>query len=167
MMAVPDLGGPSRARGIGLIVLALVSYGLALNLARPLQQRNGALPVLWRALGVAMVLTAPLGLPAVVAGHWSLRPALAMLLLGALGTGLAQVLNAVAAGRMGATLASSTAFLIPVVALVLGVTIRHESVALVSVAGAATCLVGAAIVRQPTLLAWSRRPAAAACAVAK
>lgn len=167
LMAVPDLGGPSRARGIALIVVALVSYGVALNLARPLQQRNGALPVLWRALGVAVLLTAPAGLPEVIAGHWSWRPALAMLLLGAFGTGLAQVLSAVAAGRMGATLASSTAFLIPVVALVLGVTIRHETVALVSIAGAATCLLGAAIVRRPELLAWSRRPAARPCAAAK
>jgi drug/metabolite transporter (DMT)-like permease len=133
-------------------VVALLSYGIALNLARPLQQRNGALPVLWRALGVAVLLTAPLGLPAVLQGHWSWRPALAMLMLGALGTGLAQVLSAVAAGRMGATLASSTAFLIPVVALVLGVTIRHESVAVVSVVGAATCLLGAAIVRRPDWL---------------
>ena len=152
LMAVPDLGGPSRAGGIALIVVALLSYGVALNLARPLQQRNGALPVLWRALGVAVLITAPLGLPEVLNGHWSWRPALAMLLLGALGTGLAPVLSAVAAGRMGATLASSTAFLIPVVALVLGVTIRHETVPLVSVAGAATCLLGAAIVRRPDLL---------------
>lgn len=167
LMAVPDIGGPSRARGIALIVVALVSYGIALNLARPLQQRNGALPVLWRALGVAVVLTAPLGLPAVVQGHWTWRPALAMLLLGALGTGLAQVLSAIAAGRLGATLASSTAFLIPVVALILGVTIRHESVTLVSIVGAATCLLGAAIVRRPDLVNWSRRSATAAACAAK
>ena len=167
LMALPDLGGPSRARGIALILVALVSYGIALNLARPLQQRNGALPVLWRALGVAVLLTAPLGVPAVVHGHWSLRPALAMLMLGALGTGLAQVLSAVAAGWLGATLASSTAFLIPVVALVLGITIRHESVAVVSVVGAATCLLGAAIVRRPDLLAWSRPAPAGVCPAAK
>lgn len=163
LMALSDLGGPSRMRGIALIVVALASYGVALNLARPLQQRNGALPVLWRALGVAVLLTAPLGLPAVVAGHWSLRPALAMLMLGALGTGLAHVLTAIAAGRLGATLASSTAFLMPVVALLLGTTLRHESVALASVAGAATCLLGAAIVRRPALLAWPRPPAVGVC----
>src|SRR6187399_2676764 len=52
VMAVPALGGSSSAFGIALIVAALVSYGLALNLARPLQQRNGAIPVVWRALGV-------------------------------------------------------------------------------------------------------------------
>jgi drug/metabolite transporter (DMT)-like permease len=152
IMAIPDLGGSSRARGILLILLALVSYGVAMNLARPLQQRSGALPLLWRALGVAALLTAPFGLSDVASGHWTLRPALAMLLLGALGTGVAQVLSAIAAGRLGATLASSTAFLIPVVALVLGVVVRHEHVSAVTIIGAALCLLGAAILRRPSLL---------------
>jgi drug/metabolite transporter (DMT)-like permease len=153
LMAVPALGGgSSSAFGIGLIVAALVSYGLALNLARPLQQRNGAIPVLWRALGVAVIFTALLGLPAVINGQWSLRPALAMLALGAGGTAIAMVLTLVAAGRMGATKASATAFLIPVVALVLGVVIRHESVTVLSVAGAAICMFGAAVIRDPNIL---------------
>src|SRR5262245_44921227 len=50
LMAVPALGGSSSAFGVGLIVAALASYGIALNVARPLQQRNGAIPVVWRAL---------------------------------------------------------------------------------------------------------------------
>ena len=39
-----------------LILAALVSYGFAYSLSGPLQQRNGALPVIWRALGVAVIL---------------------------------------------------------------------------------------------------------------
>ena len=152
VMALPAMGGSSSAFAVGLIVLALVSYGIALNVARPLQQRNGAIPVVWRALGVALILTAPLGLPEVLDGTWSWRPALAMLGLGAGGTAIATILTATAAGRMGATKASATAFLIPVVALILGVVIRHESVTVVSVAGAAICLFGAAVIRDPQLL---------------
>lgn len=132
--------------------MALVSYGVALNLARPLQQRNGAVPVMWRALGVALILTAPMGLPAVWHGHWTARPALAMLLLGAGGTAIANVLTATAAGRLGATKASATAFLIPVVALLLGVLVRHERVGMVSLLGAGICLLGAAIIRNPQIL---------------
>ena len=128
VMALPAMGGTSSAFGVGLIMAALVSYGIALNIARPLQQRNGAIPVVWRALAVALVLTAPLGLPEVLKGDWTLRPALAMLCLGAGGTAIATILTATAAGRMGATKASATAFLIPVVALILGVVIRHEHV---------------------------------------
>lgn len=153
VMAIPAMGGSSSAFGIALILAALVSYGLALNLARPLQQRNGAIPVVWRALGVAVILTAPMGLPAVLNGHWSLRPALAMLALGAGGTAIAMVLTLIAAGRVGATKASATAFLIPVVALILGVVIRHESVTTLSLVGAAICLLGAAIIRNPKMFA--------------
>ena len=151
IMALPALGGSSSAFGVGLIVAALVSYGIALNVARPLQQRNGAIPVVWRALAVALILTAPLGLPEVLKGDWSLRPALALLALGAGGTAIATILAATAAGRMGATKASATAFLIPVVALVLGVLIRHERVGIVSLIGAAICLLGAAIIRDPMM----------------
>ena len=151
VMALPAMGGASSAFGVALIMAALISYGIALNIARPLQQRNGAVPVMWRALGVALVITAPLGLPEVVKGEWTLRPALALLCLGAGGTAIANILTATAAGRMGATKASATAFLIPVVALLLGVVIRHESISAVSLLGAAICLFGAAMIRNPNL----------------
>ena len=55
---------------------------------------------------------------------------------------------AVAAGRVGATRASATTFLIPGVALVLGVLIRHERVALLSVAGGAICVAGAWLIHR-------------------
>src|SRR5688572_20012643 len=159
VMALPAMGGASSAFGIGLISMALVSYGIALNVARPLQQRNGAIPVVWRALGVALILTAPLGLPEVLKGDWSLRPALALLALGAGGTAIATILAATAAGRMGATKASATAFLIPVVALILGVVIRNERVSAISLLGATICLLGAAIIRDPAMFWRSAVPA--------
>jgi drug/metabolite transporter (DMT)-like permease len=55
---------------------------------------------------------------------------------------------ATAAGRMGATTASATTFLMPVVALALGIGVRHEQVAPLSVLGAAVCLAGAWMIRQ-------------------
>ncbi len=163
VMALPAMSGGSSAFGVGLIMAALVSYGIALNIARPLQQRNGAVPVMWRALGVALIITAPLGLRDALNGDWSLRPALALLCLGAGGTAVANILTATAAGRLGATKASATAFLIPVVALILGVVIRHERVTALSLAGAAICLFGAFIIRDPkVILRPFRRPALAA-----
>jgi drug/metabolite transporter (DMT)-like permease len=160
LIALPNLGGSGGAVdsggtgfGVALIMMALLSYGVALNLARPLQQRNGALPVVWRALGVAFVLTMPLGLPAVIGAHWSWTPLLSMLALGALGTGAAYVLVVLAAGRFGATRASATTFLIPVVALILGVTLRGERVATLSIAGAGVCLAGAWLIRRANMRA--------------
>ena len=148
LMAVPGLDGASTAAGVAMIAAALF-YGVALNLTRALQQRNGALAVVWRALGVAVLLTAPLGLPALLEARWTMRSLLAMLALGALGTCVANVLTTIAAGRVGPTRASSTTFLIPVVALLLGVVVRGEQVALLSVVGAAVCLAGAWIMRRP------------------
>jgi len=148
LIALPDLDGSSSAAGVAMIVVAISFYGVALNLARPLQQRSGALPVVWRALGVAVLLTAPLGIPAVLDAHWTTGALVSMLALGALGTCAANVLMTLAAGRLGATRASATLFLIPIVALLLGVIVRGERVALLSVAGAVVCLAGAALLRR-------------------
>ena len=149
IMGLPGFASSSATRsGVLMILAALLSYGVALNIARPLQQRNGALPVIWRALGAALLLTAPLGIADVLDAHWSVRPALALAALGALGTGIANVMTATAAGRMGATRASATTFLMPVVALFLGVLVRHERVSAVSISGVAVCLLGAWLLRR-------------------
>jgi drug/metabolite transporter (DMT)-like permease len=160
LMAWPGLGaGGNSALGIVLVISACISYGFAVNLARPLQQRNGALPVVWRALLVALILTAPLGLPRALHGHWTLRSVLSLLALGALGTCLANVMTTIAAGRLGATSASVSAYFIPVVALLLGVLVRGEHVAVVSLIGGAISLGAAWIVR------WASMRAAAPAAV--
>ena len=149
LMAVPALGeGQSSAVGVAMILAAMVSYGFALSIARSLQQQYGAVPVIWRAQVVALVLTAPFGLPDVLHARWSLIPVLSLLALGALGTAIANVLMAMAAGRFGAARASGTTFLIPVVALVLGVVLRDERVALLSVVGGLVCLVGAWLMKR-------------------
>jgi drug/metabolite transporter (DMT)-like permease len=153
LMAVPSIDGSSSAAGIAMVVAAVTSYGVAINLARPLQMRSGALPVVWRTLGVATLVTAPLGVPAVLDAEWTTRSLLSMLALGAFGTAIANVIMTVATGRLGATRASATVFLIPVVALVLGVVIRGEHVAPLSIAGAAVCLAGAWMIRpRPAVL---------------
>jgi drug/metabolite transporter (DMT)-like permease len=144
LMAIPALNqGHSSAIGVAMIVAALISYGIALSIARSLQMRYGAVPVIWRAQAVGLILTAPLGVPDLLKAHWSPFPLLSLLALGAFGTAIANVLMASAAGKFGASRASGTTFLIPVVALVLGVVVRHEQVALLSVAGGLVCLAGA------------------------
>jgi drug/metabolite transporter (DMT)-like permease len=150
LIAWPSVNvGGNSATGILLILGALISYGIAINIARPLQLRHGALPVIWRAQAVALVLTAPLGVPDLLTARWTLRPLLSLVALGSLGTGVAFVLAAVAAGRLGSTRASSIAFLIPPVALGLGVVVRGEQVALISAVGCAVCLAGAWLMRRP------------------
>ena len=155
LIALPGLSGitamSGQTRGVLMILAALISYAFAYSLARPLQQRNGALPVIWRALGVAVVLTAPFGVPALADAHWTARSLGSLVALGALGTGVAYVMLATAAGRMDATRASANNFIIPVVSLLLGIGIRHEQVNSLSIVGAGVCLTGAWLIR-PTRL---------------
>jgi drug/metabolite transporter (DMT)-like permease len=140
--------GNSSVVGVLLILAAVVSYGFALNLARPLQQQYGALPVILRAQIVAVMLTSPLGVPDVLAARWTPAPFFSLLMLGVLGTGVAFVSLATAAGRIGATRASSATFLIPPVALLLGVLVRGEYVATLPILGSTVCVAGAWLMRR-------------------
>ena len=154
LVALPAVGqGSSSSLGVAMILVALVSYGFALNIARPLQVKHGAIPVIWRAQMVAVVLTAPLGVHDLLHAHWTLAPLLSLLALGAFGTAIAHVVMTAAAGRLGAARASSATFLMPPVALLLGVLIRHESVSVVSVAGGAICVAGAWLMSHPRAVA--------------
>jgi drug/metabolite transporter (DMT)-like permease len=143
-IALPTLGeGSSSAAGIGLIFVALVCYGFALDLAAPLQQRHGSLPVLWNAQFVALVLVIPFAIPSLDEVDFAWKPFLMVGALGVFGTAIAYVVMAANAGRFGSTRASVTTYLIPVVSLILGAVILDESVAVLSVLGCVITLWGA------------------------
>lgn len=144
LIAVPTLGeGSSSAVGVALIFGALACYGLAINLAVPLQRHYGALPVIWQAQAVALALTAPLGIASLPASSFAWHSAFAVLALGALGTGAAYAIATNNAGRLGSTRASVTTYIIPVVSVLLGVVLRDETVTLVALAGCGIALLGA------------------------
>lgn len=144
LVSLPSLRGTSRtAFGAALVILATASYGLATNLVVPLQQRYGSLAVIWRAQAVAMVITAPLGIAGLRSSSFAWWPVLATVVLGAFGTGFAFVAAGTLMGRVGATRGSVLAYLIPVVAIVLGVVVRHERVAPIALVGMTVVLLGA------------------------
>jgi len=136
-------GGKDSWFGIGLIFIALVLYGFSLNLAVPLQQKYGSLPVLWRAQGIALVLVAPFAIPSLDDIHFAWGPMFAIIGLGVLGTALAFVMMANNAGRLGSTRASVSVYLVPVVSLLLGSLVRHESVAVLAIVGCGIAILGA------------------------
>jgi drug/metabolite transporter (DMT)-like permease len=129
--------------GALLVLGAVFLYGLATNLAVPLQQKYGAAPVVLRAQLVAFVLVLPLGILGLPQSTWSWESALAMVPLGALGTGAAIVLMATLAGRVGATRASIAIYFLPIVAVLLGVLVLGETVAPIALLGVAFVLAGA------------------------
>ena len=146
VVLVSARGGSSTDNGylgVGLLLFAVICYGVGVNIAVPLQQRHGALPVLLRSLAVATVLTLPLGLAAMPGEGVTASSTVALLALGSLGTGIAFVAMTTLVGLAGATRGAVATYFIPIVALVLGVTFRNEEAPLVSLLGIALILMGA------------------------
>ena len=143
-ISLPELrGAQASALGVTLVLLAVILYGLSQNLAVPLQQKYGAPPVLLRALGTALFIVVPFGLLGLDDSTWAWGPALAMLPLGVLGTGLAYVLMTTLVGRVGAARGSIAIYFVPIVAISLGVAFLGESVGITAIAGTALVLAGA------------------------
>jgi len=143
-ISLPSMQGGSRtALGATLVIVALISYGFAGNLMVPLQQRYGSLAVICRAQACGLVLTTPYALVGLGDSSIEWTPFVSVVLLGALGTGVAFVAAGNLMGRVGATRGSVVAYLIPVVALILGVLARDEHVDDVAIVGLGLVLVGA------------------------
>jgi drug/metabolite transporter (DMT)-like permease len=159
LIGLPTLDdGASSVIGVGLILIALVSYGLAFNIAVPLQQTYGSLPVLWRAQLVALILTLPLGLVGLSDSTFEMEAFMAVVLLGVGGTGLAYMAATSLAGRVGSTRSSVAVYISPPVALLLGVLVRNETVAAISIAGALIVLIGAWLTTRADAAAPTEEP---------
>ncbi len=146
LIALPSIRESSSSFfGVVLILGALVMYGFALNVASPLQQLYGSLPVLLRAEIVAVVLLAPLGVYSLINNDrpFAWGPFAAMVALGVLGTAMAHYAMVTLSGRIGSTRAAGSLYLMPAVSLVLGVFVNHETVAPLAVAGSAVAVLGA------------------------
>jgi drug/metabolite transporter (DMT)-like permease len=133
----------ATAAGAGLVLLATLLYGIAFNLAAPLERRHGALPVIWRAQLFALALVAPFGLAAVPDSSFAWSSLLAVAVLGSFGTAIAFVAFTTLVGRVGSTRASVTVYFLPVVAIALGALFRDETIAAISLLGTLLVIAGA------------------------
>lgn len=154
LVSLPSIGeGSNETFGVALVVLATVCYGMALTIAGPMQQRYGSVNLMAKVLALATIWTAPYGLWQLGDASWELGPVIAVAVLGVVGTGIAFALMGTLVGRVGSTRASFITYLIPVVALALGVAFRDDDVSALEIIGVVFVIGGA-------LLA-SRRTAAA------
>jgi drug/metabolite transporter (DMT)-like permease len=140
-----DAAGHADLVGIGMLLVAVVCYGISANLALPLQRRYGALPVLFRVQAVALVVSLPFSLGSLHARPFSWFGLGCMVLLGALGTGLAYVVASVLVGRTDATRGTVGVFFTPIVATILGVLVLHERLPALTMIGALLVIVGAVL----------------------
>ena len=144
LISVPEAStAGTNAIGVVLVVAAVASYGIAVNIAGPLQQRHGSLPVIARALAVATVLTLPYGIVGIPASSFAWDSLIACVLVGAGGTGVAFLFAANLSGRVGAVRASLVTYVIPIVSIVLGVVFRNETVTIAAIIGTGIVLFGA------------------------
>jgi drug/metabolite transporter (DMT)-like permease len=141
MIGWPSLNkGHSSAFGVILVIIAIASYGVAVNLSVPLTQKYGALPVFFRCQIVAVVLTAPFGLYGLPKSHFGWRPSLFLISLGVFGTALAFVCMVMLAARVGAARGAVITYVEAVIALGLGVAFQHDVVQAVEVLGCVVLL---------------------------
>lgn len=126
--------------GVGYVALALLGYGLTNNILPPLQQKYGGIAVIARAQMIGTVALLPFGIADLGESSFAWGSVIAVILLGVFGTGVARAMYATVLGRVGAPRGSIVAYIIPVVAVVLGVTFRNESVELIQLGGLALVL---------------------------
>jgi drug/metabolite transporter (DMT)-like permease len=150
-IAVPTLGeGSNSVFGVSLIILAISCYGISLNMSGPLQQKYGTLPVIVHSQAVAIICTLPFGVASLPDATFAWHSLLSIVALGIGGTGIAYVMAITLVGRVGGTRASVTTYVMPVVSLLLGVVLRNEPIAVLSLIGCAVALLGAFVTNKPS-----------------
>ena len=137
------------AGGIGLLLLALVCYAVAANVARPMQAKYGALTTMLWIEVVAVVWSLPLGLRGLADSHMSWSAIGALLVLGGIGTGVAFAFYGVLLHRAGTVRGMIGIFFTPIVGTVLGVTFRDDELHPLTLIGMAVVIVGAVMTSRP------------------
>lgn len=146
MMTLPSLrGAHADPVGVGLVLLAIMGYAISGNLLVPLQQMYGGPAVTLWALILSTVVLLPFAAVGISDSEFTPSALVAVVILGVVGTGIVRALSATLAGRVGAPRMSTTTYLIPIVAIILGVVFRDEVVQPIAIVGVVVVLVGAYI----------------------
>lgn len=145
LISIPNFStGGTEWAGVLAVLAATVCYAFSANIVAPLQQRYGSLPVLARVLAGAVVLNAPFAIAGIGESTFAWDAVAAMAALGIVGTGLAFIAYSTLIGRAGATRASGVTYVIPVVAVLLGVQVRGDSVGGLAIIGCVAVVTGTA-----------------------
>jgi len=144
-----DLAGGPAVAGALACVLAAACYGFGFVFARRRLGGMGVITITSGQLVVATVVMAPLGLGSALVEGFHLTPTrlVAIAILGVVGTGLAFLFNQRAISIVGASRASLVTYVIPVVAVAVGVLLADERFSWRLVAGGALVVAGVALSR--------------------
>jgi drug/metabolite transporter (DMT)-like permease len=142
-------GASADVRGIVLLLIALLCYGIAVNIAAPLQRKYGSLRLMLWVESFALLWSLPLGIPALFDSQFAWSALFALLALGAVGTGLAFAVYGVLLGRSGTVRGMIGTFFTPIVGVVLGVLFRDEHIRWPAIVGMLIVVAGAVMTSRP------------------
>ena len=146
--SVGDDKGAS-VHGVLFLLAATCCYAFTSILSREMQVKYGTLTVLlWQEL-FALMFALPLGIPAFFDSSFSWSALFALMVLGSLGTGFAYVMYGMLMVRAGAVRGVIGVFFTPIVATILGLMFRDESVTVLAVIGMCIVIAGAYLTSRP------------------
>jgi drug/metabolite transporter (DMT)-like permease len=151
LIALPsiDSGDAASPIGIGLLLLALLSYAVSTNLARPLQQKYNPAALMLRVELIACIYSLPFGIYGMSQSTFAWSSFVAVAALGAVGTGYAFTLFSMLLKRTGIARSMIPTYFTPVVGTVLGVGFNNEPLVWLSVAGMGVVVIAAWLTSLP------------------
>ncbi|MCU1359348.1 MAG: family transporter, partial [Ilumatobacteraceae bacterium] len=151
MISLASVSGDTGAdvAGILWLLLALVCYAIAVNIARPVQATYGALAsMLWIAIFGAL-WSLPLGIISLPGSDFDWAAIGSLVVLGAVGTGAAFAMYGVLLQRSGPVRGMIGIFFTPIVGLILGVTFRDDELHVIAIVGMLVVICGAMLTSRP------------------
>jgi drug/metabolite transporter (DMT)-like permease len=142
--------GLTSAGGLECLA-ASISYAISYIYMDRFLARRGLSSVMLSAcqlLIAAAMLAIALAITRVGTPHFTAASVASIAVLGIIGTGFAYVLNYQIITSEGATVASTVTYLLPVVAIVLGVLVLNETITVLILVGIALVLAGVALTRR-------------------
>ena len=152
ILVAPDLiGQPLKASTIGTLVVAAAAacYAVAALVQRRRLRGVSSIQVGFWQLAFTVPLAFALALPTVGATHLHLASVLAILVLGAGGSGIAYLLYYYIMNTLGATRATTVTFLLPITAIFWGATLLREQITVPIIIGMLVILVGVFLTSRP------------------
>jgi drug/metabolite transporter (DMT)-like permease len=141
--------GSRRGLGVALLIVAALAYATAVVIQKPVLARVSPLQVTWLGCAAGTIACLPFA-PALASdlGDAGTRAIAWMVYLGVAPTALGFATWAYALRRMAAGRLASLAYLIPVVAILLGWALLGETPPWLAAAGGALCLAGVGLARR-------------------
>lgn len=145
ILVAPDLiGQPLKATTIGTLAVAgaAACYAVAALVQRRRLRGVSSMQVGFWQLALTVPLAFVVAVPTLGATHLRLSSILAIVILGAGGSGIAYLLYYFMMNTLGATRATTVTFLLPITAIFWGATLLHEAITLPIIIGMVVILAG-------------------------